>query len=254
MFNVFIIGPAGSGKTTLASSLSIWLDDHEVDNIKVNLDPAVKRLPYDPEVDVRDYIDIDRIIIKYGLGPNGAIIAATDLIATFVEKIVEEIRDLKPGYVIIDTPGQMELFTFRSIGEYIIRSLSEERNAIIFVIDSILALKPSALISLIFLSISTLFRFNLPQLNVLNKCDMLSQKQIKIIEEWIKSPEKLFLEISRKEGSMKNRITESLLKSISEYLSIVSIIPISAKTGQGLDDLYALLQRIYTGGEDYVIL
>ncbi len=254
MFNVFIIGPAGSGKTALTNSLSMWLDQYEVDNIKVNLDPAVKSLPYDPEVDVRDYINIDKLMMEYGLGPNGAIIAATDLMTTFIEKIVEEIRDFKPGYVIIDTPGQMELFTFRAIGEYIIRSLSEERNAIIFVIDSILALKPSTLISLIFLSISTLFRFNLAQLNVLNKCDMLNEKQIKMIEEWVKSPEKLFLEIERKEKGMKSRITESLLNSINEYLSVVSIIPISAKTGQGLDNLYALLQRIYVGGEDYVTL
>ncbi|RLE69412.1 MAG: GTPase, partial [Thermoprotei archaeon] len=40
VFNVFIIGPAGSGKTALTNSLSMWLDQYEVDNIKVNLDPA----------------------------------------------------------------------------------------------------------------------------------------------------------------------------------------------------------------------
>ena len=68
---------------------------------------------------------------EYGLGPNGALVLASDLIAEKTEMIGGEIEDLQSDVVIVDTPGQMELFAFRASGPYIANELTKEPKAII---------------------------------------------------------------------------------------------------------------------------
>ena len=53
---------------------------------------------------------------EYELGPNGALIAASDLIAVNLNSVKEELDDLKPDYILVDTPGQLELFAFKDSG------------------------------------------------------------------------------------------------------------------------------------------
>jgi GTPase SAR1 family protein len=49
-----MLGPAGSGKTSLASALGNWLEGLGYNVAYINLDPAVEVLPYKPTFDARD--------------------------------------------------------------------------------------------------------------------------------------------------------------------------------------------------------
>ena len=254
MLTVFIIGPAGSGKSTLTASFSKWLTANDIPVVTVNLDPAVEWLPYDPDVDVRNYLTAQDLMKKYNLGPNGAIIAATDLLATEVlYTIKDEIKSYKTGYVLIDTPGQMEIFAFRTVGTYLVNELAEERSAILFLIDSVFALSPSTFISSLMLSVSVFYRFSRPQIVVLTKCDLLDEKDIEKAETWISSPEALLVEFA-KEKTPSQHFNEKICELIADIVESFKIVPVSSATGEGLDKLYILLQQIYTGGEDYITL
>ncbi|MEM2955531.1 MAG: ATP/GTP-binding protein, partial [Nitrososphaerales archaeon] len=79
MFVIFIVGTAGSGKSLLTSTLVSWYTEKGTNAIAVNLDPGALELPYTPDVDVRNYIDLQTIMESYELGPNGALILASDL-------------------------------------------------------------------------------------------------------------------------------------------------------------------------------
>jgi len=79
---IFITGTAGSGKSLLTSRLDQWYKARDNLAITLNLDPAVENLPYNPDIDIRDYIDINELKERYSLGPNGSIIMAYDLVAT----------------------------------------------------------------------------------------------------------------------------------------------------------------------------
>lgn len=254
MFVVFIIGTAGSGKSTLTSTLSNWLEEHEMSTLTVNLDPAVDELPYEPDVDVRDYITVDYVMRKYKLGPNGAIIAAVDMIASKIEEIADEINSYKAGYVLIDTPGQMELFAFRSVGEYIVSYLKGERAATVYLVDAALAIRPSSFLSSMLLAASIHYRFGIAHVNVLNKIDLIDEEQVKRINNWLEDLDNLRYELLRERKDLSREVNESILNALKDYLSAFELIPISAKTGKGIENLYAVLQRIYVGGEDYVIL
>ena len=112
MIVIFFIGTAGSGKSLLTASLSDWLKVGKQNVATVNLDPGVSTLPYVPDIDIRNKIDIYQIMDDYQLGPNGALVLASDLIAEEAQLIGAEIENLQSDVVLVDTPGQMELFAF----------------------------------------------------------------------------------------------------------------------------------------------
>ena len=127
---VYFIGTAGSGKSTLTQNFKEWMNQRGLDAITVNLDPGAENLPYEPDVDIKDWISLKEIMESYELGPNGAQIAAADMLALNTSDIKESIESFKTDYVLIDTPGQLELFVFREAGKYIVQFLHPNRSMV----------------------------------------------------------------------------------------------------------------------------
>ena len=74
---VVLMGPAGSGKTTLTAALGKWIEENQGYNVGyINLDPGAETLPYNPDFDVREWFTVEDIMVKEDLGPNGAMIRA----------------------------------------------------------------------------------------------------------------------------------------------------------------------------------
>lgn len=84
---IYFIGTAGSGKSTLAHNFNQWMKLRGLDTIIVNLDPGAENLPYEPDVDIRDWISLEDVMKTYELGPNGAQIACADMIALDITDI-----------------------------------------------------------------------------------------------------------------------------------------------------------------------
>ena len=78
MVIIFIIGTAGSGKSLLTASFNEWLKIGKQKAATVNLDPGVLNLPYAPDIDIRDYIDVRNLMREHELGPNGALVLAAE--------------------------------------------------------------------------------------------------------------------------------------------------------------------------------
>lgn len=68
---VVLVGPAASGKSTLTKAYGGWLTRNGYSVTIVNLDPAVKRLPYEASIDVRDLVRAEELMEREGLGPTG---------------------------------------------------------------------------------------------------------------------------------------------------------------------------------------
>src|ERR671923_3008825 len=173
---IFITGTAGSGKSLLTSRLLQWYRDNSAYPVSLNLDPGAASLPYDPDVDVRNYIDIATLMESYDLGPNGSLIMANDMIATKMDEIQREIDELNPDYVIVDTPGQIELFAFRASGPYFVSNLQADSKVTVFAFDGTLVSSPMNYISISLLSSSVNLRLNAAQVNVLTKSDLIIEK------------------------------------------------------------------------------
>ncbi len=252
MFIIFIIGTAGSGKSLLTSSFLEWLRSQEQDAISLNLDPGALTLPYTPDIDVRERISIENIMEKYGLGPNGALIMAADLIADEAAELGREIEALNPDVVLVDTPGQMELFAFRVSGPYIASELTKEPKAIIYLFDSVFSLDPLNYISNMFLSAAVYTRFFLPQVHVLSKCDLISKEDLEKILSWSENLSDLEAAIDERLRGDRRLLSHGVVSVIHRLGLNFELIPVSAKTNEGMINLNAALERVFTGGERFV--
>jgi GTPase SAR1 family protein len=210
-------------------------------------------LPYTPDIDIRDYIDINSIMDEYNLGPNGALVLAADLIAEEAERLGGEIEDLQSDVVIVDTPGQMELFAFRASGPYIANELTKEQKAIIYLFDAVFSFNPLNYVSNMFLSAAVYNRFFFPQLHVLSKCDLLPPEEANRIVEWSADPEALEIVIEEKLSGTRMLLSRDMMQAIYRLGLQFQLIPVSGKTNQGLINLSSALERILTGGEKFTL-
>jgi GTPase SAR1 family protein len=249
MNTVFVTGTAGSGKSLLTSNLLEWYNSNDVSPISINLDPGVANLPYNPDVDVRDFIDIYSIMENYNLGPNGSLILANDLISTKLSEIQYQVDELNPDYVVVDTPGQIELFAFRSSGPYFVSNFFSDNKVTLFTIDGTLAESPINYVSLMFLSQSVKLRLNTPQINVLTKRDKIIDK-LKEVLDWSNSIYLLQNSLDKEKDTEQSLLSKDLIKTLLRSGNITNPIAISNKTMNGMINLSAALSRIFTHGEE----
>jgi len=247
---VYFIGTAGSGKSTLAYNFQQWMNLRELDAITVNLDPGAENLPYEPDVDIRDWVSLEEVMKSYSLGPNGAQIACADMLALNTSDLKKSIDSFKTDYILMDTPGQLELFAFREAGKYIIKFLNPQRSIIAYILDPALAKTASGFASQLLLSISTNFRIGLSQINVLSKADMLSDEELKQIKNWSEDSEDLTNAINKEKASIYREINEKITDLIKEFKSHSKLFPIGKEDFYGIEDIYTQIQIQFAGGED----
>jgi GTPase SAR1 family protein len=247
----FIIGTAGSGKSLFTAAFSEWLKMSKQDVAVVNLDPGALKLPYQPDVDVRNYVDVGDLMEKYNLGPNGALILAADLIADEIENLTRDIDEAHADIVLVDTPGQMELFAFRASGPYIVDELTKEHKALIYLFDAVFSTNPLNYVSNMFLAAAVYNRFFQPQLHVLSKTDLIPKKDAQAIATWSANPRALEDAIEEKLEGTKRLFSRSMMQAINKLDLKFLLMPVSSKTNEGMVNINTYLERILNEGEKY---
>jgi len=247
---IYFIGTAGSGKSTLTYNFKRWMELRSIDAITVNLDPGAENLPYEPDVDIRDWISLKEIMETYDLGPNGAQIACADMLALNTVDIKKSIEGFKTDYVLIDTPGQLELFVFRESGKYIVKFLNPQKTMITYLLDHALAKTASGFATQLLLSISANFRLNQPHINILSKADMLSDNELEKVETWADDSDLLYNSISEEDPSIHRELNQGIINLIQSFENSSKLIPTGKENFMGIEDLYSAVQLQFEGGED----
>ncbi|MEK0322441.1 MAG: ATP/GTP-binding protein [Nitrosopumilus sp.] len=249
MKTIFISGTAGSGKSLLTSKLYEYYTKNGAFAAILNLDPGVENMPYTCDVDVRDYVDYVSIMQKYDLGPNGGLIMANDLIASKIDEIQNEVNRVNPDYLIVDTPGQIELFAYRSSGPFLVENISSEEKTNIFLFDGALINTPVNFVSIALLATSIRLRLKIATVNVLTKTDLIGTK-LKDILQWTTSLSKLEDAIAKEADGDTYTLTTNILRGLNLGGFAQGLIPISNVTGDGFVNLEGALSRILNLGEE----
>ena len=246
---IFVSGTAGSGKSLLSSKLYEYHTKNGAFTSILNLDPGVENLPYSCDVDVRDFVDIVSIMQQYDLGPNGALVMTADLIASKIDDIQNEVNRVNPDYLIVDTPGQIELFAYRSSGRFLIDNITSEEKTSIFLFDGALITTPVNFVSIALLATSIRLRLNLPTVNVLTKTDLIGAN-LKNILQWSTSLSTLENAIAKDADGDTYTLTTNILRGLNLSGFAQGLIPISNVTGDGFVNLEGALSRILNLGEE----
>ena len=246
---IFLVGTAGSGKSLLASKILDYYSRNGAFVGMLNLDPGVENLPYTCDIDVRDYVDIVQIMKQYDLGPNGSMIMANDLLASKIDDLQHEIDNVNPDYLIVDTPGQIELFAYRASGPFLIQNLNVGEKVSIFLHDGSLMTSPSNFVSIALLATSVKLRLGISQINVLTKTDLIEDK-IKDILKWSTNMASLEDALAKDSDGENYTLAVNILRSLNLGGFAQGTIPISNATGEGMVNLQAALSRVLNLGEE----
>jgi len=248
---VFVLGLAGAGKTWMTYSIYEWFRNIRQDVATMNLDPGVTNLPYNPSIDIREFVNVWNVMEKYNVGPNGALMLSMDLLLDYIERINFKIGELNPKLILIDAPGQMEIFAYRISGKLLIESLSLEDKMILFVMDGVFVKDPRNFISNYMIGGSVKARFPLPMIAVLNKIDLIDDLLIKRILTWVKKPYSLKMELDRHYTDEESDFLYHVYRLLRRYNLFHNFIPVSAMYLTNFSQVIQAITRILFHGEEY---
>ena len=249
MKSIFITGTAGSGKSLLTGKICEYYAKNGAFAAVLNLDPGVEELPYACDIDVRDHVDIVSIMKQYELGPNGAMIMAGDLVASKIGEIREQVEQVNPDYLIVDTPGQIELFAYRTSGKFTIQNLTQEEKVSLFLFDGALVNTPVNFVSIALLASSIRLRLGLPTINALTKRDLIPDKLDEILG-WSANLDSLESAIAKEADGETYSLATNILRGLDLDGFAQGLIPVSNLTGEGMANLEGELSRAINLGEE----
>ncbi|KFX93519.1 hypothetical protein V490_04800 [Pseudogymnoascus sp. VKM F-3557] len=267
--SIVCVGMAGSGKTTFMQRINAHLHEKKTPPYVINLDPAVRTVPFESNIDIRDSVNYQEVMKSYNLGPNGGILTSLNLFATKIDQIVTllEKRTLpdpaqpakKPiEHILVDTPGQIEVFVWSASGSILLDSLASSFPTVVaYIIDTPRTASTSTFMSNMLYACSILYKTKLPMILVFNKTDV---KDAEFAKEWMTDFEAFqeSLRAEEEEGSFGgveggvgvgggSGYMGSLLNSMSlmleEFYSHLSVVGVSSMTGDGIDEFFEAVQE-----------
>lgn len=247
---IYFVGTAGSGKSTLVQAYKEWLEYNGIDAITMNLDPGSDTIPYEADIDIREWINLQEVMDQYNLGPNGAQIVAADLIAVNVEKLVDAVSGYKTKYVLIDTPGQMELFAFRESSVKLVEALGKEKSMVVYTSDPLLYRSPNGFVSGMMLGMLVQYRMQLPMINILTKSDVLSEEERERLLQWFNDPNALYGDLLDDDADPSGVVGMELFRTMENVGVFGEMRAVSAKEGEGMEEIYGASQQTFFAGED----
>ncbi len=246
---ILVVGMAGSGKTTFVKRLQSELADAGKQVFCVNLDPAVRRVSFPAHIDICDSVNYKALMKQYSLGPNGGILTALNLWATKIDQFIQ-ILESKEGldYILIDTPGQMEVFSWSASGTIIADALASSfPTALVYIADSVRCQDPNIFMSNMLYACSVYYKFKLPLLIAFNKADA---KPVEALLGWMQDYE-LFqtaLDTVAQETYLTT-LNRSLSLVLDEFYRCLQAVGIASVSGVGFD---VLAQRLGACREEYL--
>ncbi|KIK65135.1 hypothetical protein GYMLUDRAFT_39527 [Collybiopsis luxurians FD-317 M1] len=185
-------------------------------------------------------------LLRYNLGPNGGIVTALNLFTTKFDQVLElvEKRSDSVDYVILDTPGQIEIFTWSASGAIITDAIASSFPAVVaYIIDTPRTSAPATFMSNMLYACSILYKNKLPFILVFNKTDVQPHD---FALEWMHDFE-AFQEALATHGGTRDAEGEptymnSLMNSMSlvldEFYKHLKAVGVSSMTGDGIKEFF----------------
>ena len=260
----------------------------------INLDPATHHLSFDASIDIRDTINYKEVMKQHNLGPNGGIMTSMLLYSTKFDQVMGILEKRAYGsddaqaaaaaankqgggggggdnatsspppstvnndgmdYILVDTPGQIEAFTWSASGSIISESLASAFPTVLcFVIDTArCASSPNTFMSNMLYACSMFYRTRLPVVIAFNKNDVVPHD---FAVEWMKDYEAFQEALDESMESNTNNastisstgfygsLTRSLSLVLDEFYSnFTHCCGVSAVTGDGMDDFWDAIDK-----------
>lgn len=254
----------------------------------INLDPAVHHVPFTPNIDIRDSVNYKEVMKQFNLGPNGGILTSLNLFSTKIDQVIGllEKRTQPPPpppqepeqttvefmtnsgkekqtapvptqqikHILVDTPGQIEVFVWSASGEILLSSLASTFPTVIaYVIDTPRTTSTSTFMSNMLYACSILYKTKLPMILVFNKTDA---QDAEFAKEWMTDFEAFQTALRNEEeggtfggdgigggSGYMGSLLNSMSLVLEEFYKHLSVVGVSAMTGEGMDEFFLGVQQ-----------
>lgn len=199
------------------------------------------------------------------LGPNGGLIYCLEfLINNHSEWLEEELGSYEEDYLIIDCPGQIELYTHVPIMKRLVTILQKAGYAVvgIYALDSQFMEDVTKFFSGVLSAMSAMIQLEIPHINVLTKMDLLQsstdgvtkygddENEYSRLRRFLDPDPTLLLEESASITRPKfAALNEALVRLIDEY-NMVSFLPLNIKDEESIELLLMHIDHAVQYGED----
>mmetsp|Transcript_23027 Transcript_23027/g.48033 ORF Transcript_23027/g.48033 Transcript_23027/m.48033 type:complete len:303 (-) Transcript_23027:28-936(-) len=279
-----VMGPAGSGKSTYCKAMQEHAEATSGANRRrihvANLDPAAEVFQYEPLFDVRELISVPEVMQELQLGPNGALVYSMEYMLENLDWLRDALDDLDDDeYIILDCPGQLELYTHVPIMKSVLDSLKlwgyDGHMVSVFCVDAAFLVDLPKFLSGSLLALSAMVALELPHINVLTKADLMPANDIESIlsqsatQLWHQEQDRLYTNHERnnqnnnatnasedgatplppRKPRKDERLTDALCQLLEDY-SMVSFIPLNIQDEDSIQHVLATADHAIQYGED----
>jgi GTPase SAR1 family protein len=203
------------------------------------LDPAVLELPYTANIDIRDTVNYKEVMQQYKLGPNGGILTSLNLFTTRFDQVLELVEKRTEKHILVDTPGQIEIFTWSASGAIITETLAAQHpTVVVYIVDTPRCVRPATFMSNMLYACSIMYKTRLPMVLVFNKTDM---EPADTMIEWMQDV--LTFQEALQEESYMNSLVQSMSLVLEEFYKTLRVAAVSAFTGEGMEEFFEKLDE-----------
>ncbi|CAJ0590611.1 unnamed protein product [Cylicocyclus nassatus] len=233
MFGVLVIGAPGAGKSTFSAGLADIFDQIHRPYITINLDPANDFVLYKTDYSIKEMITVEDAMTRLGLGPNGALKYCIDTLCRNRAWLLQKILDNKDKYLIIDCPGQLELY--KSEGDLckLIHELEKAgvRLCAIHLVDSLYCADAAKFISVVMSTLATMVTMEMPQVNVLSKIDLFDEASSFDLDYFTRLPDvsRLLEMLNEVPGLERYRGLNAAICDVVASFDLVSFVPLNVQ-------------------------
>ena len=251
-YGQFVVGPAGSGKSTYCKTVQEHLSSVGKSCIVVNLDPAAEKVDYECSADIRALISVDDAAEELRLGPNGSLVFCMEYLADNMSEWMSETvgNFVDDDYVLFDCPGQAELYEHLPCMQTVTSYLEKHedfRLCCVYVLEAGLVNNASRFMSGILSALSATHLLELPHVSLLTKVDLISDEEKLTLENEFLEPEASLLlsQLDGKRGSLDEKVAEL----IDDY-SHVSFQMLDISSEESIEDVLNTINHAIQFGED----
>jgi hypothetical protein len=192
------------------------------------------------------------------MGPNGGLIYCLDYFLEQEQWFEEEIGDYEDDYLLIDCPGQIEIYTHYNIIGQLVEKLQRLNFKVvgIYCLDSQFIVDKYKFFSGVMSAMSTMINIEIPYINVLTKMDLLGEADEELLQRYLDVDPTLLLDDNDKSIGVKGGFTEKFhslnlgLVQLIEDQSLVSFIPLNNTDEDSVEYILSYADNAIQYGED----
>lgn len=216
--------------------------------------------------DISDLVTVSDVMDELEYGPNGGLMYCLEYLADNLDWFREKLGDYEEDYIIVDCPGQIELYSHSPVMKKIIDFLARDMQykvITLHLLDSNFVSESSKFVAGTLMCLASMVHFEMPHLNILTKVDLLGKAaQTPDFEKFLEvNVPQIFADDPRHHPDheatlpislrVSNRFTalSDAIGDLLEQWNLVNFLPLNIKDESSITEILAHIDNATQYGE-----